>query len=158
MQCQSYPESLVSQNEIPVDWRSQSQLALIMALKSMKILADMAHLQYHQRLCHIKTTVQVWSIHLINWLSYHVNKDDGNRQTDRRMWQQPFDRRGQGLKTKSAYSMDREAYFLSVKTRKFYTVVVRIDVNRRNNLPPQLMDLFSSAGCRPSHYAGWRPI
>ena len=50
MPCQSYPESLVNQNEIPVDLSHQwAQLALIMALMSMKIFTNMAHLQYHPR-------------------------------------------------------------------------------------------------------------
>ena len=51
------PESLVNQIEIPVDL-----LALTMSLKSMKILANMAHLQYHPRYCYIKATPQVWWI------------------------------------------------------------------------------------------------
>ena len=43
-------ESLVNQNEIPVDLLCQrAQLALIMALTSMKILTNMAHLKYHPR-------------------------------------------------------------------------------------------------------------
>ena len=50
----------------------------------MKILTNMANLQYHPRWCHIKATQQVWWTYWINWLSYGVNKDDGNRQTDRR--------------------------------------------------------------------------
>ena len=50
----------------------------------MKILTNMAHLQYHPRECHIKATQQVWWTCWINWLNYCVNKDDGNRQTDRR--------------------------------------------------------------------------
>ena len=32
----------------------------------------------------IPSKIQVWWIYWINWLSYRVNKDDGNRQTDRR--------------------------------------------------------------------------
>ena len=50
----------------------------------MKILTNMAHLQYHPRWCHTKATQQVWWTYWINWLSNCVNKDDGNRQTDRR--------------------------------------------------------------------------
>ena len=55
-----------------------------MALTSRKIFTNSAHLQYHPRKCHIKATQQVWWTYWINWLSYCVNKDDGNRQTDRR--------------------------------------------------------------------------
>ena len=54
-----------------------------MALTSMKILINMAHLQYHPRWYHTKATLQVWWIYWINLLSYLVNKDDGNRQTGR---------------------------------------------------------------------------
>ena len=50
----------------------------------MKILTNMAHLQYHLRWYHIEATLQVWSIYWINRLRYRVSKDDGNRQTDRR--------------------------------------------------------------------------
>ena len=50
MPCLSYPVSLVNENETPVDLScQQAQLALIMALTSMKILTNMAHLQYHTR-------------------------------------------------------------------------------------------------------------
>ena len=49
----------------------------------MKILTNMADLQYHPRYSHIKATQKVWWTYWINWLSYGVNKDDGNRQTDR---------------------------------------------------------------------------
>ena len=55
-----------------------------MALTSRTIWTNMAHLQYHPRQCHIKATQQVWWTYWINWLSYCVNMDDGNRQTDRR--------------------------------------------------------------------------
>ena len=70
----------------------------------MKILTNMAHLQYHLIKCRIKATLQVWLIYLINWFSYSVSKGDGDRQTDgqtdRRRWrQQPFGRRGRGLTT-----------------------------------------------------------
>ena len=47
---QIYPESLVNQNEIPVGlsrYRSQMALIISMALTSMKILTNMAHLQHH---------------------------------------------------------------------------------------------------------------
>ena len=47
---QSHPESLVNENEIPVELScQQGHLALIMSLMSMKILTNMAHLQYHPR-------------------------------------------------------------------------------------------------------------
>ena len=48
----------------------------------MNILTNMAHLQYHPRKWLIKASMQIWCIYLINWLSYHVNKDDGNRRKD----------------------------------------------------------------------------
>ena len=44
MPYQSYPKSLVNQNEIPIEL-----LALIMSLTNMTILTNMAHLQYHPR-------------------------------------------------------------------------------------------------------------
>ena len=47
---QSYPESLVNQNEILVDMSCcRSHLALIMSLMSMKMLTNMTHLQYRPR-------------------------------------------------------------------------------------------------------------
>ena len=47
---QSYPESLVKQIEGPADLpHYRAQLALIMYLMSVKILTNMAHLQYHPR-------------------------------------------------------------------------------------------------------------
>ena len=48
----------------------------------MKILTNAAHLQYRPRKWHITATLQIWLIYWINWLSYHVSKDDGNRRTD----------------------------------------------------------------------------
>ena len=46
----SYPESLVDQNEIPVDLsRQRAHLALITSFTSMTILTNMAHLQHHLR-------------------------------------------------------------------------------------------------------------
>ena len=46
----NYPVSLVYQNEIPIGLaHKRTQLALIMSLVSMKILTDMAHLQYHPK-------------------------------------------------------------------------------------------------------------
>ena len=48
MPCLSYPASLVYQNEIPIDLsRKSTQLALIMSFSNMKMLTDMAYLQYH---------------------------------------------------------------------------------------------------------------
>ena len=41
MPYQSYPKSLVNQNEIPIEF--------IMSLTSMKMLTNMAHLQYRPR-------------------------------------------------------------------------------------------------------------
>ena len=50
MTYQSYPKSLVNQNEIPIELSCQrAHLALIMSLTSMKMLTNMAHLQYHPR-------------------------------------------------------------------------------------------------------------
>ena len=50
MPYQSYPESLVNQNEIPIELSGYpAHLALIMSLMSMKMLTNMAHLQYHPR-------------------------------------------------------------------------------------------------------------
>ena len=47
MPYQIYHESLVNQNEIPVDLLYQrAHLALIMSLTSMKMLTNMAHLLY----------------------------------------------------------------------------------------------------------------
>ena len=50
MPYQSYPKSLVNQNEILIEllcyW---AHLALIMSLTSMKMLTNMAHLQYRPR-------------------------------------------------------------------------------------------------------------
>ena len=47
---QSHPESLVNENEISVELScQQAHLAVIMSLTSMKILTNMAHLQYHPR-------------------------------------------------------------------------------------------------------------
>ena len=48
--CWSYPESLVNQNDIPIELLCQrAPLALIMSLMSMKVLTNMAHFQYHPR-------------------------------------------------------------------------------------------------------------
>ena len=47
---QSHPESLVNQNEILIELSCQrTHLALIMSLTSMKMMTDMAHLQYGPR-------------------------------------------------------------------------------------------------------------
>ena len=48
MPCYSFPESLVNQNEIPVDLsRERFQPAQIMSITSTKILTNMAHLQFY---------------------------------------------------------------------------------------------------------------
>ena len=61
--CCSYPASLMNQNEIPIEFTcKQAQLALIMSLMSMKMLANMAHMQYHLRWCHVAAILQVWWI------------------------------------------------------------------------------------------------
>ena len=58
---QSNPESLVNQNEILSELLCQrADLAIIMSITSMKMLTDMAHLQYHQRKCYIKAILKVW--------------------------------------------------------------------------------------------------
>ena len=50
MPYQSYPKSLVNQNEILIELScSRAYLALIMSLTSMKMLTNMAHLQYRPR-------------------------------------------------------------------------------------------------------------
>ena len=50
MPYQSYPKSLVNQNEILFELSCQrAHLALIMSLTSMKMLTNMAHLQYRPR-------------------------------------------------------------------------------------------------------------
>ena len=47
---QSYPKSLVNQNEIAIELSCQrAHLALIMFLTGMKIFTNMTHLQYHPR-------------------------------------------------------------------------------------------------------------
>ena len=55
-----------------------------MSLTSMKILTEMANLQYRPGKCDFKAILQVWGIYWWNWLSCRVHKDDGNWQTDRR--------------------------------------------------------------------------
>ena len=50
MPYQSYPKSLVNQNEILIELSCErAHLALIMSLTSMKMLTNMAHLQYRPR-------------------------------------------------------------------------------------------------------------
>ena len=47
---QSYPESLMDQNEIAIELSSwRAHLALIMSLMSIKMLTNMIHMQYHPR-------------------------------------------------------------------------------------------------------------
>ena len=47
---QTNPESLVNQNEIPVELScKRAHLALIMSLTSMKMLTNITHMQYHPR-------------------------------------------------------------------------------------------------------------
>ena len=47
---QSHPESLVNENEIPVELSCyRAYLALIMSLTSMKMLTNITHMQYHPR-------------------------------------------------------------------------------------------------------------
>ena len=53
MPCYSHPASLVNQNEIPIDLLClRAHLALIMSLISMKMLTNIAHLQYHKIMPH----------------------------------------------------------------------------------------------------------
>ena len=50
MPFQSYPKSLVNQNEILIELScSRAHLGLIMSLTSMKMLTNMAHLQHRLR-------------------------------------------------------------------------------------------------------------
>ena len=65
---QSYPESLVNQYEIPIElscwW---THLALSMSLMSMKLLANITHMQYHAQLPLIMslTSMKIWPIWFI---------------------------------------------------------------------------------------------
>ena len=66
----------------------------------------MVHLQYHPGWYHFRAILQVWCIYWTNWLSYRVNKDCGNRQTDgqTQVTTITFGRRGRWLKTISYFS------------------------------------------------------
>ena len=45
--CQSYPESLVNENEIPIELLLTSSSDTNISLTSMKVSTNMAHLHYH---------------------------------------------------------------------------------------------------------------
>ena len=54
MPCYSYPGNLIDQNEIPIELTcQQAHLRLIMSLMSMKMLANMVHMWYSLRWCHV---------------------------------------------------------------------------------------------------------
>ena len=68
MPCYSYPGNLINQNKIPIELTcQQAHLGLIMSLMSMKMLANMVHMWYSLRWCHVTGILQVC---LIIWNPY----------------------------------------------------------------------------------------
>ena len=73
MPCYSYPASLMNQKEIHIQ---RVHLALIMSSMSMKMLANMAHMQYHLRLqLSCKFGESIWNPF---WLIMLTNSSDSN--------------------------------------------------------------------------------
>ena len=75
MPCYSYPGNLINQNEIPIELTcQQAHLGLIMSLMSMKMLANMVHIWYSLRWCHVTGILQVCLINLKSLLTHRVNE------------------------------------------------------------------------------------
>ena len=65
MPCYSYPGNLINQNKIPIELTcQQARLGLIMSIMSMKMLANMVHMWYSLRWCHVTGILQVCLINL----------------------------------------------------------------------------------------------
>ena len=75
MPCYSYPGNLINQNQIPIELSYQSaHLGLILSLMSMKMLANMVHMWYSLRWCHVTGILQVCLINLKSLLTHLVNE------------------------------------------------------------------------------------
>ena len=69
--CYSYPENLINRNEIHIELTcQQAHLGLIMSLMSMKMLANMVHMWYSLRWCHVTGILQVCLINLKSLLTH----------------------------------------------------------------------------------------
>ena len=81
MACYSYPACLINPNEIIIELPCQRiHLARIMSFMSIKMLSNMAYMQYHLRWCHITAILQVWWTNLKSPLTHHelMSSSDSN--------------------------------------------------------------------------------